>query len=32
MIPDDKHLPIDAWISKPIDPDHLLRTVQRFLA
>jgi formate transporter len=32
MIPDDKHLPIDAWISKPIDPDHLLRTIRRFLA
>jgi formate transporter len=32
MIPDDKHLPIDAWINKPINPDHLLRTVQRFLA
>jgi formate transporter len=32
LIPDDKVLPIDAWISKPIDPDHLLRTVQRFLA
>jgi formate transporter len=32
LIPDDKHLPIDAWINKPIDPDHLLRTVERFIA
>ena len=32
MIPDEMHLPIDAWINKPIDPEHLLRTVQRFLA
>jgi len=26
------HIPIDAWISKPVDPDHLLRTIRRFLA
>jgi hypothetical protein len=32
MLPDDTHIPIDAWISKPLDPDHLLRTVERFLA
>jgi CheY-like chemotaxis protein len=31
MLPDDLHIPIDAWISKPIDPDHLLHTVRRFL-
>jgi formate transporter len=32
LLPDDVHIPIDAWISKPADPDHLLRTIQRFLA
>ena len=31
-LPDDMYIPIDAWISKPVDPDHLLRTVRRFLA
>jgi formate transporter len=31
LLPDDLHLPIDAWISKPLEPDHLLHTVQRFL-
>ena len=29
--PDDEHLPIDAWLSKPIQPDPLLKTVRRFL-
>jgi formate transporter len=32
LLPDDVHIPVDAWISKPLDPDHLLRTVKRFLA
>jgi CheY-like chemotaxis protein len=32
LLPDDMHIPIDAWISKPVDPDHLLRTIRRFLA
>ncbi|MCS7286309.1 MAG: response regulator [Anaerolineae bacterium] len=31
LLPDDVHIPVDAWISKPIDPDHLLRTVRRFV-
>jgi len=31
LLPDDVHIPIDAWISKPVDPDHLLKTIQRFL-
>ncbi len=31
LLPDDLQIPIDAWISKPIDPDHLLHTVRRFL-
>lgn len=29
--PDDERLPIDAWLSKPIQPDTLLKTVRRFL-
>jgi CheY-like chemotaxis protein len=32
LLPDDMHIPIDAWISKPVDPDHLLKTIRRFLA
>jgi formate transporter len=32
LLPDDLNIPIDAWISKPLDPDHLLKTVKRFLA
>ena len=31
-LPDDMSIPIDAWISKPVNPDQLLRTVRRFLA
>jgi formate/nitrite transporter len=31
-LPDNIHIPIDAWISKPVNPDHLLRTIQRFIA
>jgi CheY-like chemotaxis protein len=29
--PDDEHIPIDAWISKPIQPAVLLRTIRRFV-
>lgn len=29
--PDDERIPIDAWITKPIQPDVLLKTVQRFV-
>jgi formate transporter len=32
MLPDDLHIPIDAWISKPAKSDDLLRTIRRFLA
>jgi formate transporter len=32
LLPDDLHIPIDVWISKPIDPDDLLRKIRRFLA
>lgn len=32
LLPDDVHIPIDAWISKPLDPEHLVKTVQRFVA
>jgi formate transporter len=31
-LPDDMHIPIDAWISKPAKPDHLLNTVRRFIS
>jgi formate transporter len=31
-LPDNIHIPIDAWISKPIDPDHLLKTIRRFIS
>ena len=29
--PDDERIPIDAWLSKPIQPDVLLKTVKRFV-
>jgi CheY-like chemotaxis protein len=29
--PDDEPIPIEAWISKPIQPTVLLRTVARFV-
>jgi formate transporter len=32
LLPDDMHIPTDAWISKPVDPDDLLRTIRRFMA
>jgi CheY-like chemotaxis protein len=32
LLPDDLRIPIDAWISKPIDPDDLTRKIRRFLA
>jgi|YNPNPStandDraft_1061719.scaffolds.fasta_scaffold45304_1 formate/nitrite transporter len=31
LLPDDLHIPADAWINKPIDPEDLLRKVRRFL-
>lgn len=31
VFPDDEPIPIDAWISKPIQPDVLLKTVKRFV-
>jgi formate/nitrite transporter len=31
-LPDSVHIPIDAWISKPVNPEHLLRTIRRFVA
>ena len=30
--PSDEPIPIEAWISKPIQPTVLLRTVERFVA
>jgi formate transporter len=32
LLPDDVHIPADVWINKPVDPEHLLRTVQRFIS
>jgi formate transporter len=32
LLPNNMHIPMDAWISKPLDPDHLIRTVRRFLS
>jgi len=31
MFPTDEHLPIDAWISKPVSPKALLKQVARLL-
>lgn len=31
MFPTDEYLPIDIWISKPVQPDDLLKKVQRFV-
>ena len=30
--PDDERIPIDAWISKPVQPEVLLKTVRRFVS
>jgi CheY-like chemotaxis protein len=29
--PDDERIPIDAWMTKPIQPEALVKTVQRFI-
>ncbi len=29
--PDDEHIPIDAWISKPVQPAVLLNTIRRLI-
>ena len=31
MFPTDEYIPIDAWITKPVQPDDLLRKVAQFL-
>jgi CheY-like chemotaxis protein len=31
MFPTDEYIPIDAWITKPVQPDDLLRKVAHFL-
>ncbi|HAZ31129.1 MAG TPA: response regulator [Dehalococcoidia bacterium] len=31
MFPTDEYLPIDTWISKPMDPDDLLKKVRKLL-
>ena len=30
-LPDDLHIPIDAWITKPVQPENLIRTIKRFI-
>jgi len=30
LLPDSQHIPIDAWLSKPVKTDDLLRAVRRF--
>jgi CheY-like chemotaxis protein len=32
LLPDDTHIPIDVWLSKPVSADRLLKTIRRFLA
>jgi len=31
MFPTDEYIPIDAWITKPVQPDDLLKKVAQFL-
>lgn len=31
MFPTDTYIPIDAWISKPVQPDELIETVSRLV-
>lgn len=31
LFPTDEYLPIDMWVSKPVQPDDLLRKVARFV-
>jgi CheY-like chemotaxis protein len=31
LLPDNMHLPIDAWMVKPVKPDYLLKTIRRFV-
>jgi len=31
LFPTDEHIPIDAWLTKPVDPDELLEQVQRLI-
>jgi formate transporter len=31
LLPASVHLPIDAWMVKPVTPDYLLKTVRRFV-
>ncbi|MDY7039542.1 MAG: response regulator [Chloroflexota bacterium] len=32
LFPTNEHIPIDAWLTKPLDPDDLLEQVQRLLS
>ena len=31
VFPTDEYIPIDAWITKPVDPDYLLVKVEKYL-
>lgn len=31
LLPDNVHIPIDAWLDKPVKPENLLNVVRRFL-
>ena len=31
VFPTDEYIPMDAWLSKPVDPDHLLEKVSSLL-
>lgn len=31
MFPTDEYIPIDAWISKPVQPDDLLKKIAQFM-
>jgi formate transporter len=31
LLPDDTHIPVDAFLVKPVKPDYLLKTIRRFI-
>jgi formate transporter len=31
LLPDDLHIPVDAFLVKPVKPEHLLKTIRRFV-
>jgi len=32
QFPTDEYVPISAWITKPVQPDNLLKTVKRLVS